>query len=123
MRLCLCGMAGLAPDSDRGAVIRLRAMALMALVICGVRESVGSGRRKFVPCPGLGGSRGNGLDGVDPFGWLAVIGRSRMVGGSPRPRLGVSQFWARGRRSWGWCALPPWLAGPPDLSIFAHVKC
>ena len=42
MQLCLCGVAGLAPDSNRDAMIRLRTMALMALVMCGVRESVGS---------------------------------------------------------------------------------
>jgi len=71
------------------------------------------------PVPGL---RGKGLDGMDPFGWLTVVGRSR-VGGSPRPRLGVSEFWARGRGSWGRRPQPPWLAGPPALSVFARVEC
>ena len=29
--------------------------------------------REFVPCPGLGGSRRTGLEGLDPLGWLTVV--------------------------------------------------
>ena len=77
-----------------------------------------------IPYPRLGGSRGMVVDGVALSGGVPFVGGSRMVGVQPPYRareFGILVLVIRG--CWGRFALPLWLAGLHNLSVFACVEC